>query len=186
MKFVAIYMSLLFLLLFGFLVLFPTQYLFEAGKQYGIEPMVNSSLQYAQINNLSSTMKTVISDTETNYNNTVIPYDLIFITGVIFLFIANVVSSFKARKEGFLSFFGLVTIGNMMFFLILTILEDVRVWLFDNFIYSVFGNGVASTPLIDAFYNNFGVIAVIWIGLMLLINQFDSDLLERNRGRFEE
>lgn len=184
--FVQMYAALIFILFFGFMFLFISSYMFEAGGSYGITPLVNFSSQQANNLNLSTELKDVITQTETDYYNTSLPYDLLFFSGVTILFITNLIGSFKARKEGFLSIFGIITIGNAVFFTILSILTDVKEWLFDNMFYSVFGTGYLATPLIDAIYNNFGIFALCWVGIMVLVNQFDADLLNRNQGRFEE
>ena len=171
---------------FGFIYLFVGNVMFDAGDAYILNYTTNATLAAADELNLSNATKTLITDQYISYQNTQFPADELFLSVILILYISHLTAAFKARKLGVYSFFGLFTIGLGLIMLFLTIFEQVRVWLFEQFITNLFGLQALSTPWIDAFFGNFLFIGFIWIVTILIANQLDVEILNRNVGRREE
>ncbi len=183
-----VFATVVILMFFGFFYLFIANFMFEVGDSYIMPTIENVSLQYAQQANLSNTTITLITEARANYTTSgqAVPYDLYFFIGIFIVFMLNVSTSLGTRKYGYISFFGLTGIGIMFILALLTVLEQVRTWLMNNIFYAMFGTPTLSTPFIDWFNLHIGWVAFFWIIIMLIINQFDTDILNRNQGRFEE
>lgn len=184
-----VFATVIVLIFFGFFYLFMANFMVEIGDSYIMPTVHNVSLNYANQTNLSNTTIALINNARTDYTTTVttsVPYDLYYLIAIFSLFAANIISSIKTRKYGYFSFFGFVGVGLMFVVALIAFLEQVRLYLMNNFFYAIFGTPAISTPLIDWFNSNMPLVGFVWIVVMLLINQFDSDILNRNQGRFEE
>jgi len=183
-----VFTSVMILAVFGFIFLFMSNLFVGIGDTYILSTVESVSLDIINTTGISPTMETIVKNVRTDFATNVssFPYDLVFLSSIISLFVSNLIFSWKARKYGYFSFFGILSIGMIFFLSFLSVMEQVRTYLMNNYFYAIFGHPLLVTPLIDWFNSNFTLIALVWVMLMLLVNQFDRDLLNRNSGRFEE
>lgn len=125
-------------------------------------------------------------------------YDILFLVLLVSAFIETTIASLKAKEDGYLSFFGFVTIGNVLLIFILSYATKIQGWILNDLVYNVILVSV-QTPVITFFFNYSMFIAVFWYLWLLGINQinlegikervpniFSRDKLTNDEGRFEE
>lgn len=181
-------------LMFGFLAFFflLATFGFKALFQDEIlTPVTGMVVGIANQTSMSTTNIETLENMSAPYYLDFLNLDLLFLVFVIGMFIATLLAANKARKVGIYSFFGLVTIGSAAFLFILRFFERIRVWLFENVLYNVFNLEQFSTPIVNYFVNNIQWITLVWILLILIVNQLDIiKTIGLNRaseeGRIEE
>jgi hypothetical protein len=141
---------------------------------------------------------TNINNLAASYLGTTDYYDLLFLVLLVSAFIESTIASLKTKEEGFLSFFGMVTIGNVFLIFILSYATQVQGWFLNEVLFNVI-LVTTETPIITFFFNYSMFIAVFWYLWLLGINQvnlegvkekvpniFNRESLTSSEGRFEE
>jgi len=172
---------------FVFLLLFNYSFFFETGRDLAINITHNvttgiDGISQEMINHMDKSKDSYASQGE------LVPIDLFFLGMWITTFITTIIISISARKQGIMSFFGSLLFLSMIGLFIMTFIEQVRVWLFDNFYYNLFDLTSVSTPIANFYLNNSLIIGFFWIIIVISINQFDGKLTVGNSdsGRFRE
>lgn len=150
-----------------------------------VEP-VRDQLVSAGTGQLTPDQLTFLYDLGEGYNQDFLNYDIVFLITFIGLFTGTIIMSNKARKLGIWSFFGMTSIGSMVVLFLLSIVEKVRVWLFDNIINQMFDMSQISTPIIDWFINNTPLVCFIWFLVLLFVNQIDVTSIFGASRKIEE
>lgn len=105
--------------------------------------------------------------------------------GVVLLssFVAGIISSIKARQYGLISFFGMITIGNLFLIFLLSIAINIRGWFLNNFVYSMLLINV-EMPILTFFFNYSYQIVIIMFLTFLAVNQLDLNKIRENLPDF--
>lgn len=137
-----------------------------------IQPVFNATLN-ATSNLLTSGTITTINDMETIWHTDFLNFDLFF----LFMFLVFVIELFyttsKISIDNIFSFFGLITIGNMLFLFVLVFVSQIRDWLILNFYTNLFDLSMVNTPIIDIFISNIAMISFILFLICILIATLD-------------
>lgn len=126
-------------------------------------------------------------------------YDLLFLFLLISAFVESTIAAIRTKEQGFLSFFGLVTIGNVFLIFILSYATQIQGWIVNEVLFEIIIM-TTDTPVLTFFLNYSIFIGVFWYLWLLGINQINIDgLKERfntmfsratnklnDEGRFEE
>ena len=141
---------------------------------------------------------TNIEDLSTDYLGLNKYYDLLFLVILVSAFVESTLASMKAKEEGFLSFFGLVTLGNVFLIFILHYATQIQGWILNEILLNVILVTI-ETPILTFFFNYSMYIGLFWYLWLIGINQvnfeglkektsnvFSKTGLNSNEGRFEE
>lgn len=175
----------------AWMFLFVFQLYTDIGDDYIIAESYNVTLSAMKSGELSVSNQTItfLENTQTEYYDTDLPIDLFFLGFWLNLFLMTSFAAFMNRKAPIYSFFGLVTWGMMLFLFLLTFIDQITVWLFDNAYFNLFNLDRGTTPIAFWFIDNNNAIAFFWFLWLLLINQFDFEwVLGRTRleGGFQK
>ncbi len=145
----------------------------SVGSENVIEPLVNISVNTSITFGNSAQITSEIASYTGKFNDTNIFLDLYFFVFFLSMFILSIVMSFKAKKEGPLSFFGTLTFGMLGFLLILGFIDQITTYLIEVLIVGILEFDLTSTLLIAAYFNNIQVINLIWALIIIAVNQFE-------------
>lgn len=169
--------------------------LFEIGEEFIIDDISNVTQTIAQDTNVSSVYVTKMQEAESNYDNTKLPFDLLFAMIFLGAFVASVSIASKASPMPTYSFLGVVSIGLMFVLFVLTFLDQFISWFIDDFFYKLFNGATQNTPFLDWYLGNLSMINIVWLSILLFLNQVEIDIttiFKRNKkqdntgGSFEE
>lgn len=118
--------------------------------------------------------------------------DYAFLSLIISLFIQSCIASGQARKLGVYSFFGFISIGNIILIFILTYAIHIRDWFLNEIVYNILTISI-ETQFFNWFFANSYYIAMVWYVILLFLNIVDFKSAIGNRNfvggsdkRFEE
>lgn len=103
--------------------------------------------------------------------------DIYFGITLVTLFISSVLTSLRSKQESIISFFSMLTIGNLFLVLLLSYAVQVRGWFLNNIVYNVLTVDI-NMPILTFFYSYTYYIIVIWFLVVLAINQLDFSLIQ--------
>lgn len=161
---------------------FYSIFLYDVGGENIISPLTNITLQSGNLTNISANMTAAIIGYEQSYADNEPPWDLFFMSTFGLFFIISIALSLMSRKESAIGFFSALTIGMMLFLLLFGFIDQITTWLFDNLIIGVLEFDLTQTPFMNFYFNNIAVLNVIWAFLLVLVNQFDIDIIGRRKG----
>jgi len=137
-----------------------------------IKPAINSSLNATSSMLTNSTINT-INNIQTIWDGNWFNFDLFF----LFMFLVFIIELFytaaQVKINNMFSFFGLITIGNMLFLFVLSFISTVRDWLMNNFYNNLFDLTLINTPITDIFISNISIISFILFLICILISTLD-------------
>ena len=165
--------------------LFYAIFLYEIGGDNVIDPTTNLTLIAGASANISTEMSTAISGYAQSYRDNEPPWDVFFILTFIVFFVSSVIISMLAKKESAIGFFSTITIGMMIFLLVFGFIDQITTWLFDNLIVGVLEFDLSTTPFINFYYQNIQLVSFFWALLIFIVNQFDIDIINRQKGRVQ-
>jgi len=161
---------------------------------FGIKTIVEAGETILNPINATESL-TAISNLENSYLGNTKYFDILFAVVILSLFIESVIASALSRKTGFISFFGLLTIGNVFLIYILSYAVQIRGWMLNEIFFQMITVSI-NTPFMDMFFNYSLYIIIIWYVILIAVRQVDFDpIIERtqnlfskksNRGTFEE
>lgn len=174
---------------------FAVVFVQEIGHDNILIPLANISNQSAGTLGLSSTMQDYIQEQPDNFNAVIVPYDLYFLLSFLATFISSVIVSYKSREESFMSFFGLITIGMMIFLFVLGFMQTVQDWIITNLIEGFLEFDLITTPIINWYFDNVEIINFAWAAILIIINKINfsfrretdnfDDVVAEDLGGFE-
>jgi hypothetical protein len=184
------------LLIFSVMFFFITYGIHFLLNDYALEPTENIAGSLLVAN--GSAMNNIYT-LRSNYLENVLFYDIFFLLVIISAFVESTIGAIRAKERGFLSFFGLLTIGNLFFIFILVIATKIQGWMLNDVFYVIITTQL-NTPFLSFFFNNSVIICVIWAIWLIAINQINIDNLKEkfrdrvssrgslvsSEGRFEE
>lgn len=137
-----------------------------------LKPLINSSL------NATSTMLTnetinSINNVQTIWDGNWFNYDLFFIIIFLTFVIELFYTSSQIKIDNMFSFFGLLTIGQLLFLFVLSFIATIRDWLITNLYTNLFDLSLISTPIIDMFISKIDIISFILFLICILISALD-------------
>ena len=163
------------ILMFGmiiFMYLFFSVGLKQIISEELIQPAINSSLN-ATSHMLTPTTIAEINNMQSMWDGDWFNFDLFF----LFMFLVFVIELFYTASQvsidNVFSFFGLITIGNMLFLFVLAFVSQIRDWLLLNFYTNLFDLSLVNTPITDLFLSNIGIISFILFLVCILISTLD-------------
>jgi len=137
-----------------------------------MQPAINSSLN-ATSHMLTAETIGQINNIQSTWDGDWFNFDLFF----LFMFLVFVIELFYTASQvsidNIFSFFGLITMGNMLFLFVLSFVSSVRDWLIENFYTNLFDLSMVSTPITDIFLYNIGIISFILFLICILIATLD-------------
>ena len=176
--------------LFMFLTL-GVHYLFY---DYAIDP----ALEVATEIGVSAESQTQLTNLSTQYLNNISYMDYIFGVFLFSIILSILVGASQAKTYGIVSFFGMLTIGNMFLILLISYATQVRGWFLNNIAYAIINTSV-DMPILTFFINYSEYIVVILFIVALVVNQVDFETAQEkvgglfqkpkrfhSEGRFEE
>lgn len=141
---------------------------------------------------------TNINTLNANYLGLTTFYDLLFLVIILSAFVESTLAAIKAKEDGYLSFFGMVTIGNVFLIFILSYATQIQGWILNEVLFNVI-LVTMETPILTFFFNYSMYIGVLWYLWLLGINQvnlegikekipnvFSRSKLTSSEGQFEE
>lgn len=157
-------------------------FIYDIGGEFIITPLTNATLVAGANAGISTNMTNSILAVEQSYYDNEPPWDVFFIFSFIIFFGTSIMASFMSKKESGFGFFSTITIGMIFFLLVFGFVEQAASWLFDNLIVGVLQFDLSSTPFMNAYFANIQVWSFFWVVLIILANQFDLDIFNRQRG----
>lgn len=148
---------------------FGLHYLFY---DYGVNTLGTIGKDLIGQYNASSEQITNINNTEQSYLSLTQWYDILFLSIIVGLFIESTIAAVGARTQGFFSFFGYVTIGNIFLITIMSYAIQIRGWFLNEIMFRII-LPVIDAPIMTFFFNNSIYIGVIWYLWLLAVNQID-------------
>lgn len=169
--------------LIGILGFFFAVFIFQIGDEY-ILTNINNVANDSYINlGVSTDMQTHIGDSLTAYRDLIIPYDLFFLFSWVAVFGMSLITAYKSREDSYMSFFGSITIGLIVFMFVLSFLVTIFDWIVLNLIQGVVSFDLTTTPIILFYIDNIGFISFIWASILIIINKLTFALI---RGQDED
>lgn len=136
-------------------------YVIEPTATIGQSMLNSSGVAYANIENLKD-----------DYYGRWAVYDLLFFATMISLFIQSCWTAIKARRLGFMTFMGLLTIGNLFFVLLLSYAINIRTWILNEFFYKMITESFTAR-LTFMFFENSYYICFGWFTILLVLSYLD-------------
>jgi len=166
--------------LIGILGFFFAVFIFQIGDEYILTELNDVANDSYSGLGISSQMQTHIDDSLTNYRNLILPYDLFFLFSWISVFGLSLITAYKSRETGYMSFFGAITISLMVFLFILSFLIVIVDWIVLNLIQGVVEFDLTTTPIILFYINNLAIISFLWASVLIIINKLNFSLVRGN------
>ena len=157
-------------------------FIYNVGAENIIRPLTNQTLIAGNLTGISANMTAAIIGYEVSYLANEPPWDVFFILSFLAFFGTSLIASFMAKKESGFGFFSTITIGMMFFLLVFGFIEQTASWLFDNLIIGVLNFDLTTTPFMNAYFGNIQLWSFTWVVLIILVNQFDLEIFNRERG----
>jgi len=169
--------------LMGIMGFFFSVFIFQIGDEYiltNIQTVANDS--YSNLG-ISSQIQTHIDDSLADYRALILPYDLFFLFSWIAVFGMSLITAYKSREDSYMSFFGSITVGLMVFLFVLSFLITIFDWIVLNLIQGVVNFDLTTTPIILFYIDNIGIISFIWASILIIVNKLTFSLI---RGKEED
>lgn len=164
-------------------IFFTNVFIFEIGDEYVLTPLDDLVTNVSPILGISAPMESHIHGLPEEYRALNIPYDLAFVISFIVVFFTSILTSYKAPEISWLSFFGKVTIGFMIFLFVTGFIITMKDWLVLNLIENVLGFELSTTPIFFYYLNNIGFINFMWFIVILLVNKLNlTNIRESNES----
>jgi len=137
-----------------------------------IQPTMNYTLN-ATSNMINTETINTVNNMESMWNTDFMNFDLYFILIFLIFVIELFYSASKVSIDNIFSFFGIITVGNLLFLGILTFVGQIREWLILNLYTNLFDLSTVNTPIIDIFLKNANIISFILFLCCILIAALD-------------
>ena len=167
------------------LLLFSIIGFHQIGGEYIIDSFMDASDTMADSGQLPAASNTTSYAIKATYDEIKWPFDLYFLAFFILGFMTTIFSAYKTRKMGYMSFFGMLTIGSMVFLVVISFLDQFSTWFLQDFFYKVFDAPALATPIMNYYFAHLGIISIIWFVVLLLVNQIDIKF-NMGEGRVQE
>lgn len=101
-------------------------------------------------------------------------------------FILSLIAAYKSRSEGWMSFFGWLTIGSYIFLLIANFVFQFGQWFWGQYFEKLFYDLSYSLAFTTWFVANGQVIMFIWFVMLVFANKFKFSNTKKDEGNFIE
>jgi len=143
---------------------------------YGIDTAVNTNQNLVDLGVSSEASQTRIEGVADSFNNLYTFGDYAFLFMIIGLVIQSFIASSQASRSGIFSFFGYMTIGNIILVFLLSYAVHFRDWFLNEIVYTILTISI-ETPFFTWFFTNSYYIGMVWYILLLFINIIDFKAL---------
>jgi len=106
-------------------------------------------------------------------------YDYIFLILILSLFIETIYSAAATRSEGWFSFFGYATIGNVLLLFLMGYATQIQGWILNEFVYKFLLIEI-NTPIMSSFIEYSPAIITFWYLLLLAVSRLDLVAIKEN------
>lgn len=152
---------------FGFHGLFDT---------YVITPSVDAGIDLINQSNTNgsyvSPAITELENLKTGFESFYGYYDTLFLIFILTGFVQSVIAAANVNKENIISFFGLITIGNVFLIYLVSYAIQVRDWIVNEIVLNTV-SGYNNVSWYNMFSEYTYYILVLWYLALLLANQID-------------
>lgn len=182
------FLQIILAILFFFLTAFPAIL-----STYGIDTIVQVSEDLLQQGLTSQESHISVLELKESYRFLYTIADYIFLFFIVSVFINSIIAAVNTKKEGILTFFGYMTLGNVILIFLLTYAVQIQNWIINNIVYSVLLINI-NTPFTLWFFDFSIYIGTFWYTLLLVINIIDLKSIaskfglinsKRKEGEFE-
>lgn len=139
---------------------------------YALQQGVSVNQDLVNLGVSSAASQTAIENLTDNFLSFLDYVDYFFIFFIVSLFIESLFAASQAKRLGIYTFFGFLTIGNLLLIFALTFAVEISNWFINNITNNIILIAI-ETPFMDWFFNYNIYIGTIWFGLILLVNIFD-------------
>jgi len=176
--FILVIMSGLFLLL--------GQGLHFISYDYGIDPVagLGQTLLNSSGNATTGALNTINILKGDFLSNSAI-FDMIFLTFFVSIFIESCIAAIKTRRLGWMSFFGFITLGNILLGLIIYFALQIRGWILTEIFYNIITETFTATWS-DYFINNTWTIVFFWYLIIITLSFINVDKILSKIGLREK
>jgi len=139
-------------------------------------------------------LKAPINNIASSYLANIKYFDILFLTVIVSMFVESVISAINTRRNGFISFFGLITVGNLFMIFLINYAIQIRGWMLNEILFNII-TVIPNTPFINMFINYSYYIGVIWYIILVVLIQIDIEPIiekasnvfnKQDTGRFEQ
>ena len=166
--------------LFFFLTAFPAIL-----HQYGIMTLVDVNQDLIDMGVSGNSSSAGVLNIAEGYKNIYKVADYMFMFFILSLMISSVVAAARAKREGIMSFFGLITLGNVVLIFLLTFAVRISDWVLNELVYRILNVSI-STPFALWFFDYNLYIGFIWYTVLLLVNIVDFKAIGSKFGFVSE
>ena len=139
---------------------------------YGIEQAVSINENLVTQGVSSATSQNNIIALADRYKTIYLIADYMFIFFIVSAFIQSIISATRAKREGIFSFFGLITLGNVMLVFLLTLAVRISDWILNEIVYNILLISF-DTPFTNWFFEYSIFVALFWYTTLLVVNFID-------------
>lgn len=175
------------ILIFGVIVLvlmFGIIFMKEAGDQYLGTPLKNIGENVLDNSNAPHEFSNTLDSIETNYNDLLLPYDIIFLIFWIFFSGSVFILAYQTSRLGIYHWVGMLFIGSLFFLLITGFVAQFTDWFITNFYNVLFSDVTLNTPIMDFYFSNMALINYLTFAICLFMNIIRK--INIDDGRVEE
>lgn len=111
--------------------------------------------------------------------------DLWFIAYLVFI-ISSLIVSYKAERQNYFSFLGILFYGLMFVLFLLTLFSTITNWFKDEILLSIVPTAYIVVPKFYYYLDHIGIFSAIHLVVCLLVNMIDLDLAKIFQKKKEE
>ena len=141
---------------------------------YGLQPVINLANSTLGV---SGEATAGINSLGSKYLGLTQYMDWFFGVLLLSTFISGIIASIQAKKYGIISFFGMVTIGNLFLLFLINYAMEVRGWFLNNIAYAILVGDV-NMPILEFFYNYTPFVLIVFALVFLGVNQMDLEKIK--------
>lgn len=139
---------------------------------YGIDIAVDANQDLVDLGVSSAASQNSINAIANSFTNLYKFGDYAFMFIIVSLFIESCIAAKNARRGGIYSFFGLMTLGNVILVFIMSYAIHIRGWFLNEIVYNILTISI-ETRFFDWFFSNSYYIGMVWYAILLVINMVD-------------
>lgn len=142
--------------------------------EYGLKQGVNVGQDLVDMGVSNQVAQDNIVDLAEGYKFFYAYADYLFIFFIIGAFVQSIITAVKLPRQGIMSFFGLMTLGNVLLLFFLGFAVEIQSWIVNEIVYSVI------LVAVDAKFSNWFfeynmIIITFWFTLLVVLNMVNLD-----------
>lgn len=142
--------------------------------EYGLKQGVSVSQELVDMGVSNAATHSSITELAESYKFIYNYADYLFIFFIIGAFIQSIISAVKLPRAGIMSFFGLITLGNILLLFFLGFAVEINSWIVNEIVYGVV-LVATETGFINWFFEYNMFIVTLWFTLLVVLNMVNID-----------